>query len=216
MLPLPLKTNRKLPPREHSSPITIRSRPDAMSKQNRLTVFIPEADSPVLEPATLNKRDAGCPRSHTQISPQQGNAVADPLPVFSETPWKHYKQVFALKFWCPFSIITSADLRGDVRMMRTIHSKTEEQLHAIRQAFHPNVVHNLALYASPGSNHFLVSEYMPTSLLHLVRAPVYPSEAQLSSILHQVCFKSPDTIWPSNIDINARYFAGCSISSTWT
>ncbi|KAI1633586.1 hypothetical protein F4809DRAFT_622784 [Biscogniauxia mediterranea] len=72
-------------------------------------------------------------------------------------------------------------------MIRTISgNNTDEQIQNIRQIFHDNIVKSIEIYALPDSSYFLISELMPTSLMHICRAPVYPNEPQLSSILHQL------------------------------
>ncbi|KAI1166677.1 hypothetical protein F5B18DRAFT_605318 [Nemania serpens] len=72
-------------------------------------------------------------------------------------------------------------------MIRTIvrHS-AEEYIQNICQLGHPNLVENLEIYIGSDASCFLISKFMPTSLLYIRRAPIYPTEPQLASILHQV------------------------------
>lgn len=116
-------------------------------------------------------------RSHGQIL----------TPVVSGSPWKHYESRYRIKYWCSFGVVTRRDKSAEPYMIRTITgSKSEEQIQTIRQLCHSNLVEQIEIYACPESGHFILSEFMPTSLLHLCRSPIYPSEHQLSSILHQV------------------------------
>ncbi|KAI0200858.1 hypothetical protein F4808DRAFT_460370 [Astrocystis sublimbata] len=48
------------------------------------------------------------------------------------------------------------------------------------------MVKNIEIYAGSDASYYLILEFLPTSLLHLCRAPIYPTEPQLSSILYQM------------------------------
>lgn len=102
--------------------------------------------------------------------------------------------MYRIKFGYSFGVVTS---RGShqTAMIRTVTGRNrEEQVQHLRQLCHPNIVAILEIYACPDED-FLISEFMPTTLLHICRSPLYPSEAQLSSIFYQV-YALATIIWP--------------------
>jgi serine/threonine protein kinase len=110
------------------------------------------------------------------------------VPVFTGSLWNNYEPRFRVKLGYSFGVVTTRESR-QVRMVRTITGPDiDEQVQRFRQLCHPNIVKTVEIYTSfhQGDN-FLVSEFMATSLWHVCRAPKYPNERQLSSILHQVC-----------------------------
>ncbi|KAI1489435.1 hypothetical protein F5X96DRAFT_679771 [Biscogniauxia mediterranea] len=136
-----------------------------MSFLNRLTVFVDDDSFPVKR--TPGKRQL--------------------VPVYNGSPWNHYESRYRAKYGSSFGIITSRSRICKQLMIRTISgNNTDEQIQNIRQIFHDNIVKSIEIYTLPDSSYFLISEFMPTSLMHICRAPVYPNEPQLSSILHQL------------------------------
>ncbi|EGY23463.1 uncharacterized protein VDAG_04901 [Verticillium dahliae VdLs.17] len=108
------------------------------------------------------------------------------VPVLAGSPWKHYENRHRLKFGHSFAVVTSTITRRP-RMIRSITGpSSDEQIHRLRHLFHPNIVESLKLYTCPQEGYFLVSEFLPTTLEHLYQAPIYPTEPELGSILHQV------------------------------
>ncbi|KAI0423578.1 hypothetical protein F5Y09DRAFT_355402 [Xylaria sp. FL1042] len=109
------------------------------------------------------------------------------VPVVTGSPWKHYESRYRVKYGFSFGIITSRDRICKQLMIRTISGRnTDEQIQNIRQFCHDNIVKNIEIYECSDSSYFLISEFIPISLMHLCRAPVYPNEPQFSSILHQI------------------------------
>lgn len=107
------------------------------------------------------------------------------VPVFTGSPWKHYEKRYAIKYWCSFGVITSKSTSRQ-SMIRTITaSKTEERVADMCRLVHPNIVRNIEVYSCSDGSHFVISEFMATSILHICRSPIYPNEQQLSSILYQ-------------------------------
>lgn len=112
------------------------------------------------------------------------------IPVLTGSPWSHYKRRYRVKYGYSFGVITSRSISGQTFMIRTIvrHS-AEEYIQNICQLGHPNLVENLEIYIGSDASCFLISKFMPTSLLYIRRAPIYPTEPQLASILHQVSIR---------------------------
>lgn len=108
------------------------------------------------------------------------------VPVLAGSPWKHYTERYFVKYWCLFAISTSKKGDESLHMIRSAPALNDEKLQIIRQICHPNIVEINEIYSQDDGNHYFVSNMMETSLLHLCRAPEYPSEPQLSSILFQV------------------------------
>ncbi|KAI1202224.1 hypothetical protein F5X97DRAFT_288344 [Nemania serpens] len=109
------------------------------------------------------------------------------VPVLTGSPWSHYERRYRVRYGFSFGIITSRNASCQTFMIRTVTGRdTEDRIQNIRQLCHPNLAKNLEIYACSDSSYFLVSEFMPTSLLHLCRSPIYPTEPQLGSLLHQV------------------------------
>ncbi|KAK6843374.1 hypothetical protein PG987_004234 [Apiospora arundinis] len=109
------------------------------------------------------------------------------VPQFHGSPWNHYENRYAVKYGTLFGIITSRGTSSKQRMIRTISgADSAEQIDNILELCHENIVQSIEIYPGPDSSYFLISEYMATSLMHLCRAPLYPNEPQLSSILYQV------------------------------
>ncbi|KAI0525804.1 hypothetical protein F5B22DRAFT_633213 [Xylaria bambusicola] len=109
------------------------------------------------------------------------------VPVLTGSPWNHYQRRYGVKYGHSFSIITSRNAPCQSFMIHTISgSDAEERIQTIRQLRHPNLTENVEVYTSSDPGYSVISEFMPTSLLHLCRAPIYPNEPQLSSILYQV------------------------------
>lgn len=72
-------------------------------------------------------------------------------------------------------------------MIQTLAAfKNDAQIADICRLSHPNLVRSLELYSCSDGSHFLISEFMATSVRHICRSPIYPTEKQLSSILHQI------------------------------
>ena len=153
-----------------------------MSK--RQTVFIEDDWSGV-------ERLRTPPRARTQNIRQRFPVKQAPedtlVPVHSGSPWKHYQKQYPIRYWCSFAVVTSKSAPDKQFMIRSISgTNTEEQIQIIRRAFNQNVVQNMEVYTCTDSGYFVISEFMPTSVLHICRSPAYPTEAQLSSILYQV------------------------------
>ncbi|CVL09297.1 uncharacterized protein FMAN_15471 [Fusarium mangiferae] len=121
------------------------------------------------------------------------DAVAPVLvPVLPGSPWKYYVKGLFVKHWCLIAIAirkrSGKDDRidRDMYMIRSPPSLKAEKLQIIRQIRHLNVVDNIEIFSEDDGNCYIVSQMMETSLLHIRRAPDYPSESQLSCILFQV------------------------------
>ncbi|KAH6884965.1 hypothetical protein B0T10DRAFT_531106 [Thelonectria olida] len=124
------------------------------------------------------------PRNRFPVKRTSGEVL---VPVVSGSPWKHYEKRYRLKFWCSFAVVTRESRDKEPYMIRTISgSNADGKIQNIRQMFHPNIVRNVELYASTDESYSLISEMMATSLLHVCRSPMYPSESQLSSIVYQI------------------------------
>jgi hypothetical protein len=118
--------------------------------------------------------------------PEKGHFV----PVLNDSPWNYYEKRYRAQYGSFYGIITFRKSFQQF-MIRTISGhNSDEQKQNIRQLCHDNIVRNMKIYTCNNSSYYLISEFMPTSLLHLCRAPVYPNEPQLSSILYQVCAAS--------------------------
>lgn len=149
-----------------------------MPKARREDVFIPEADTS----GRLTKQPPSCdPAPDKRVA-----KGAKLLPLSFESPWEYYDKKFGVRFWCLFEVIASKTAPAEMCMLHKATCDTTDKPSQILQRMcHPNIVKNLTLFFHD-TGYFLVSEFMPTSLVHLCRAPVYPSEPQLSSMLHQV------------------------------
>lgn len=113
--------------------------------------------------------------------------TASLIPVLTGSPWNHYERRYRVKYGSSFGIITSRDTSCQSFMIRTISGHdAEERIQNIRQLRHPNLAENIEIYTCSDPSYFVISEFMPTSLLHLCRSPIYPNKPQLSSILYQV------------------------------
>ncbi|KAI0536657.1 hypothetical protein GGR58DRAFT_474453 [Xylaria digitata] len=108
------------------------------------------------------------------------------IPVLTGSPWSHYKRRYRVRYGYSFGVITSRNASCQSFMIRTISGRdAKERIQKTRQLCHPNLTKNIEIYGSLDSSYFLISEFMPTTLLHLCRSPTYPTKPQLSSILHQ-------------------------------
>lgn len=115
-----------------------------------------------------------------------GNKVSL-IPVLTGSPWNHYERRYRVRYGYSFGIITSRNASCQSFMIRTISGRdAEERIQNIRQLRHPNLAESIEIYTCSDPSYFVISEFMPTSLLHLCRSPIYPNEPQLSSILYQV------------------------------
>lgn len=172
-----------------------------MSTSNRHTVFLEDAvlhndvghhsakpTQRVAKEKVAEDKPA-LPRGRFPVSPATRNFDDDELvPVRAGSPWIHYERKYRVRYGCAFGVITSCDIASKHLMIRTISGRhAEEQVQKIRQIRHQHIVHNVEIFAGLDSSYFLISEFMPTSLLHICRSPVYPTEPQLSSILYQAC-----------------------------
>ncbi|KAI0977483.1 hypothetical protein F4678DRAFT_16605 [Xylaria arbuscula] len=109
------------------------------------------------------------------------------VPALTGSPWNHYERRYGVKYSQSFGIITSRDASCQSFMIRTISGRdAEERIQTIRQLRHPSLTENVEIYACSDPSYFVISEFMPTSLLHVCRSPIYPNEPQLSSVLYQV------------------------------
>lgn len=174
-----------------------------MSKLDRHTVLIDEEVAAALRPfkshqtsekqplpKPANQKDEGKFRSRPgsripirRISMDNTSSVL--VPVLAGSPWKHYTKRYLVKHWCLFAIATNKHRTQQLHMVRSAPALNEENLQIIRQLRHPNILESIEIYSEEDSNHYIVSVMMETSLLHVCRAPEYPSEVQLSSILFQ-------------------------------
>ncbi|KAH6705761.1 hypothetical protein EV126DRAFT_357723 [Verticillium dahliae] len=107
--------------------------------------------------------------------------------VFTGSPWNQYDVRYRINLGYSFGVVIPRDT-SHARMIRTITGPNiEEQLQRFRQLCHSNIVKTVEIYnCFHQEDNFLVSELMLTSLRHICRSPIYPTEQQLSSILHQV------------------------------
>lgn len=188
----------------HATPITSK-----MSKLDRHTLLIDDEVAASLRliktRQTVGKETAGAlPRKSDEKNPSQNNSSdaihrkipvkktdsSSPkpglVPVLAGSPWKHYTQEYFIGYWCLFAIATSKTSRENLHLIRSAPALNDEKLQIIRQICHPNVVETVEVYSYDDGNHYIVSRMMETSLMHVCRAPEYPSESQLSSILFQV------------------------------
>jgi hypothetical protein len=107
------------------------------------------------------------------------------VPVLLGDPWDDYESRYGLKHWC---LIKSAISRatGQLALIRTIECPLpEETIHLLCTVTHPNIVQTKEIYSS-STTVSIVSEFLPTSLQQLCRIKMYPSEAELASIVYQV------------------------------
>ncbi|KAK5633457.1 hypothetical protein RRF57_009171 [Xylaria bambusicola] len=103
-------------------------------------------------------------------------------------------------------IITSRNAPCQSFMIHTISgSDAKERIQTIRQLRHPNLTENVEVYTSSDPGYSVISEFMPTSLLHLCRAPIYPNEPQLSSILYQ------SLLIPLKVLTGLEFLLNCSL-----
>ncbi|KAG7435723.1 hypothetical protein Forpi1262_v002101 [Fusarium oxysporum f. sp. raphani] len=86
-------------------------------------------------------------------------------------------------------------------MIRSSPTLNDEKLQIIRQISHPNVLESIEIYSEEDNNYYIVSGMIETSLMHVCRAPEYPSEVQLSSILFQVLSGSEYLITQGEVKI---------------
>ncbi|KAI1330382.1 hypothetical protein F5Y16DRAFT_396348 [Xylariaceae sp. FL0255] len=106
-------------------------------------------------------------------------------PVLTGSPWSHYEKKYRVKYGFSFGIIISRSTSRQPFMIRTITGRNAEaHIQDIRQLSHANLAKSVEIYTESDQSYFLISEFLPTSLLHLCRAPIYPTEPQLGSILH--------------------------------
>ena len=158
---------------------------------NRRTMFIEDEES-LLNERVSDEYIYTSPSKRLQIDspimprlPIKKTSIDRSVPVVSGSPWKHYSKVYAIKHWCSYGVVTSNSSKRP-HMIRTLSgSNLEDKLHILCRLLHPNLVQTIEVYPSDTS-YFLISEYLPTSLLHLCRSPTYPTEPQLSSLLYQV------------------------------
>lgn len=162
-------------------------------------MFIEEDEASADRPGFSVPRNSGATaknearlRKRFPVKKSQCQSHCDRLvPVLTGSPWKHYEKRYAIKYWCSFGIITAKSTHHhqgmNQFMIRTITaSNGDERVADICRLFHSNIVRNMELYSYSDGSHFLISEFMATSILHIHRSPKYPTEQQLSSILHQV------------------------------
>ncbi|ROT35348.1 hypothetical protein SODALDRAFT_316732 [Sodiomyces alkalinus F11] len=160
-----------------------------MSDAKRHTRFI--EDSPLdaygaQQVAGRSTRKPTQRHSRFPVRPTIRREGRDLVPVLTGSPWKHYDTKYRIHLGYSFGVVT-ARKSHETSMIRSITGQnTDEQIQYLRQICHPNIVAALEIYSCPKEGCFLLSEFMPTTLRHLCRAPIYPSEQQLSSILHQV------------------------------
>jgi hypothetical protein len=136
------------------------------------------------------REQSPAPPSRFPVKPIPEGARGKLVPVLVGSPWKNYESQHRLKLGYSFAIAISTSSRLP-RMIRSITGpSTDEQIQRLHRLSHANIVETIELYTCPQAGYFLVSEYLPTSVQHLCQAPRYPTEPQLSSILHQV-YSSP-------------------------
>ncbi|KAI3571445.1 hypothetical protein IWW34DRAFT_639334 [Fusarium oxysporum f. sp. albedinis] len=176
-----------------------------MSKLDRHTVLIDDEAAAVLRPfRSLQSTEKQGP--HTKRCDEELNHRRHPMdasripvrgldttnikpilvPVLAGSPWKHYTREYFVKHWCLFAIAISKQSRDKLYVIRSSPTLNDEKLQIIRQISHPNVLESIEIYSEEDNNYYIVSGMIETSLMHVCRAPEYPSEAQLSSILFQV------------------------------
>ncbi|KAH7037965.1 uncharacterized protein B0I36DRAFT_315173 [Microdochium trichocladiopsis] len=109
------------------------------------------------------------------------------VPVINGEPWSHYELRYRLKYGTSVGVITSRDASRRQFLMRTIGGRdTDEKIQRVRQLCHDNIVKGIEIYISEPGSYLLVSEFMPTTIQHICRSPIYPNEPQLSSMLFQI------------------------------
>lgn len=206
-------TRRQQPLPSFESPCQTQSAILVLSKRT-LWRLVPKALLQVLfralrksYPASKNSRHR--PQAVSLLSePKRGQGGL--VPVLAGSPWKHYENRHRLKFGHSFAVVTSTITRRP-RMIRSITGpSSDEQIHRLRHLFHPNIVESLKLYTCPQEGYFLVSEFLPTTLEHLYQAPIYPTEPELGSILHQV--RTPPAIF-SKVSLYSQYLRSLPVST---
>lgn len=111
--------------------------------------------------------------------------------VRQESPWDTYRRIAVLEIGG--QVIIAVDLSRSSRM-RTFReyarADTEQLLHYFRNSDNPNILCAQECYLDQSSMYALV-DHLPLTLNDLVRCrSLYPTEAELASIISQVCFSS--------------------------
>lgn len=148
------------------------------------TLFIEEDEGVNIPTVTTSSADgekSGASSRTKLIKRTHGERLVD---VKTGSPWIDYDKRTRVKYWCSFGLITSKATR-DMFMIRTIANPAESMLADLCRLRHQNIVRISEIYCLHDS-HYLISEFMATSLLNIHRSPTYPTEPQLGSLLYQV------------------------------
>ncbi|EXM15870.1 hypothetical protein RAB80_005562 [Fusarium oxysporum f. sp. vasinfectum] len=175
-----------------------------MSKLDRFTLFIDDVEANLIQlrngsrkelpeevPENRGKRSrAGQteqpPAKRFPVKRSDSNTL---IPVVFRSPWKHYMKRYTVRHWCLFVVGTCNNRDKQPFIIRGLSgSMNKERIQRIRNLCDYNIVQSVEIYSDPDDGYFLVSQMMETSLLHVRRAPVYPSEPKLVPL--PACLKS--------------------------
>ena len=132
-------------------------------------------------------------RSEELILPKAADAGVRPheyVRIKNESPWQSLRKVYELKL---DGFITVAIRKPPsceiVTVKNFVGSDREQKVKRLQQTQHENFVRFLEAFHSEGAV-YVVLDYAPISLAHVVASPAYPTELQLAAILGQVSYSS--------------------------
>lgn len=157
-----------------------------------------DSRSPDHLPQGLKRRRSGSPEGATIKTRDYSQELVLPKAVDTgvrpgkyvrtknESPWQSFQKVYELKL-DGFIVVAirkspSCEL---VTVKSFVGSDSDKKVKRLQQTQHQNFVSFLEAFHSEGSV-YVVLDYVPISLAHLVTSPAYPTESQLAAILGQV------------------------------
>ncbi|TGO56039.1 hypothetical protein BCON_0083g00320 [Botryotinia convoluta] len=103
-----------------------------------------------------------------------------------KSPWDNYEKIYDLELGGAVEVAVRKTPPVELVHVRLFtQPAVEKTLHMFRQIQHRNIVAALDAFTT-SEGLFMILEYMPISLDHIVSSPAYPDEQQLAAILGQI------------------------------
>ncbi|TGO07235.1 hypothetical protein BTUL_0306g00140 [Botrytis tulipae] len=103
-----------------------------------------------------------------------------------KSPWDNYEKIYDLELGGAVEVAVRKTPPVELVHVRLFSQPAvEKALHMFRQIQHRNIVAALDAFTT-SEGLFMILEYMPISLDHIVSSPAYPDEQQLAAILGQI------------------------------
>lgn len=117
----------------------------------------------------------------------QENETTSMIPLREGSVWDFYNKRFEMELDGPTIVVNHKDGRPCLMAIRTSTTvNRDKKLHALNRLRNPALFVSVAEIFFSSDRMYIVREYMSLTLLHILRAPLFPEEEQIAAIFGKV------------------------------